>query len=189
MPRFEEISPLDRESRLCRIVVETPRGSRHKYAYVPELGGLLLKKSLPEGMVFPFDFGFIPRTRGGDGDPVDALVLADGPVFPGCIVPCRIIGLIEANEREEDGTRVRNDRFIAVAESSEQFRDVRKPEDLPPHILKQTEQFFIHYNEMGGKKFKPLRVLGPQKSWQKLEKLVGARAMKRASSPSTSSRR
>jgi inorganic pyrophosphatase len=179
--RLDDIDPIDRDNVLCRIVVETPRGSRHKYAFAYELGGFVLKKSLPEGMVFPFDFGFIPQTKGGDGDPVDALVLADGPIFPGCIVPCRIIGLIEAKQRQEDGATVRNDRFVAVAECSEQFRDVRKPADLPPHILEQTEQFFVRYNEMAGKKFKPLRVLGPLQSQRKLEALVRAHGHNNAS--------
>jgi inorganic pyrophosphatase len=140
------------------------------------LNGFLLKKSLPEGMVFPFDFGFIPKTKGGDGDPLDALVLADGPMFAGCIVPCRIVGLIEATQRQEDGTKVRNDRFIAVADSSEQFRDIRQPDDLPPHILRQTEAFFIRYNEMAGKRFKPLRVLGAQGAWRRLKTWIKAAA-------------
>ena len=159
--RFDQISAFDAESRLWRVVVETPRGSRHKYAFAPELTGFQLKSSLPEGMVFPFDFGFLPQTKGGDGDPLDALVLADGPVMMGCIVPCRIVGLIQAEQRQKDGETVRNDRFIAVADASKEFRQVRKPSDLPPHILEQTEKFFIHYNEMAGKRFKPLRVLSP----------------------------
>jgi hypothetical protein len=65
--RLDEIIPLDSNSDLCRIVIETPRGCRHKYAFDRALNGFLLKKSLPQGMVFPFDFGFMPRTRGGAG--------------------------------------------------------------------------------------------------------------------------
>jgi inorganic pyrophosphatase len=160
--RLDQIPPFDTERRLWRVVIETPRGSRHKYAFSPELNGLLLKKSLPEGMMFPFDFGFVPQTQGGDGDPLDALVLADGPLLPGGIVPCRLVGLIEAEQRQETGRKVRNDRFIAVADTSQQFRDIREPADLPAHILEQTESFFVHYNEMAGKRFKPLRVLGSE---------------------------
>jgi hypothetical protein len=102
---LDQIPPQDPETHLWRIVIETPRGSRHKYAFDPELGALLMKKSLPEGMVFPFDFGFLPQTKGGDGDPLDALVLADGPIVSGCVVPSRIIGLIEAEQRQEDGKK------------------------------------------------------------------------------------
>jgi inorganic pyrophosphatase len=160
--RLDQISPFDSETRRWRVVIETSRGSRHKYAFSPELNGLLLKKSLPEGMMFPFDFGFVPQTKGGDGDPLDALVLADGPLIPACIVPCRLIGLIEAEQRQETGRKMRNDRFVAVADASAQFRDIREPSDLPAHILEQTERFFVHYNEMAGKRFKPLRVLGAQ---------------------------
>jgi inorganic pyrophosphatase len=170
--RLDEIIPLDSNSDLCRIVIETPRGCRHKYAFDRALNGFLLKKSLPQGMVFPFDFGFVPRTRGGDDAPLDALVLADSALFPGCIVPCRIIALIEADQRQEDGRTVRNDRFIAVADTSEQYRDLTKPGDLPPHILQQTEQFFVHYNEMAGKRFKTLRVVGRAQALRQLKKNI-----------------
>ena len=157
--RLDQIPAFDAEAHLWRVVVETPRGSQHKYAFAPELGAFELRSSLPEGMVFPFDFGFVPQTKAGDGDPLDALVLGDGPVAMGCIVACRIVGLIQAEQRQKDGKKVRNDRFIAVADASKQFQQVRGPSDLPPHILEQTEKFFIHYNEMAGKRFKPLRVL------------------------------
>jgi inorganic pyrophosphatase len=160
--RLDEITPLDPATGLCRVIVETPRGSRHKYAFEAELNGFLLKSSLPEGMVFPFDFGFVPRTKGGDGDPLDALVLADSALVASCIVPCRIVGLIEAEQTQENGKKVRNDRFIAVADASKQFGDIQKPADLPRHILEQTEKFFIQYNLLAGKRFKPLRVLGAQ---------------------------
>ena len=164
--KLPEIAPVVPKTRLCRVIVETPRGSQHKYAFEPELNGFILKKTLPEGMVFPFDFGFVPRTKGGDGDPLDALVLADGRIFPGCIVPCRIIGLIKAKQREKGGKSERNDRLIAVADSSAQFADIKQPGDLPPHILDQTQKFFIHYNEMAGKRFTPIAVAGPGEAWR-----------------------
>lgn len=65
-------------------------------------------------MVFPYDFGFVPSTKADDGDPIDVLVLTDEPLFPGCTVDCRQIGVIEA-EQESEGKKQRNDRLIAAA--------------------------------------------------------------------------
>src|SRR5947207_11435270 len=111
--------PLDRldpfEDECVMVVIETPKGSPNKLAFEPRYGTFMLKGVLPAGAVFPFDFGFVPSTRAEDGDPIDVLVLMDAPVFPGCIVPSRLIGVIEA-EQTEDGTTIRNDRLLAVAE-------------------------------------------------------------------------
>src|SRR4051812_4910200 len=89
-----KLAPFD-ESRdgdkALHVVIETARGGRNKIAYDEELGLYRLKKVLPEGMSFPCDFGFVPSTRGGDGDPVDALVLMDEPGTTGCLVSCRLI--------------------------------------------------------------------------------------------------
>ena len=96
------LRPLDKdEKKLLRVVIETPKGSRNKYAFDPEEKVFGLKKVLPAGMAFPYDFGFIPSTLGEDGDPVDVLVLMDEPAFTGCVLKCRIIGIIEG----EQGTR------------------------------------------------------------------------------------
>src|SRR4051812_46579587 len=72
------------------IIIETPKGSRQKYTYNKELKLFRLKKVLAPGLVFPFDFGFIPGTKGEDGDPFDVLVLSEYQTFPGCIVDVRI---------------------------------------------------------------------------------------------------
>src|SRR3954467_11576289 len=80
------------------VIIETPRGSGSKFKYEPSLGMVVLHSSLPKGMEFPYDYGFIPSTLGGDGDPLDALVLLDTPVFPGCLVKARLIGIIEAKQ-------------------------------------------------------------------------------------------
>src|ERR1700688_2486863 len=86
------LSPVDRDARqTIQVVIETPKGSRNKYAFDPEQKVFQLKKVLPAGMAFPYDFGFIPRTKGGDGDPVDVLVLMDEPAFPGVVVMRRLV--------------------------------------------------------------------------------------------------
>ena len=80
-----------------RVVIETPKGSRNKYAFDAKEKVFELKKVLPAGMDFPYDFGFVPSTTADDGDPVDVLVLMDEPAFTGCVLKCRIIGIIEGD--------------------------------------------------------------------------------------------
>ena len=104
------------DSDLLNVVVETPKGCRNKYKYDEGHGLWRLSKVLPLGASFPFDFGFIPSTRGEDGDPLDVLVLLDEPAFPGCVVPARLIGILEA-EQTQGGKTIRNDRLVAVIET------------------------------------------------------------------------
>lgn len=153
---FTKLPPFDKESGDLNVVIETPKGCRNKYAFDEKLGLFVLKGVLAAGHSFPFDFGFIPHTIGGDGDPLDVLVLMDEPVFTGCLVPSRLIGVIEAEQTERDGKVERNDRLIAVASNSKTHSDVRSINDLNETLIDQIEHFFISYNEAKGKKFKPL---------------------------------
>ena len=98
---LSEIDPFTKDDEL-RIVIETPRGSRNKYSYDPDCDCMQLSTVLPEGIVFPYDFGFIPSTLGQHGDPLDILILMDQPVIPGCVVRARLIGAIEAEQKEKN---------------------------------------------------------------------------------------
>src|SRR5437868_1829024 len=108
---------LDADAGTCRAVVETPRGRRGKLAYDPESGLFEVGKTLPAGMMFPFDFGFVPSTLGDDGDPLDIMVLGDEPAPVGCLVEVRLVGVLTA-EQQEDGESERNDRLLGVAVES-----------------------------------------------------------------------
>jgi inorganic pyrophosphatase len=152
-PRLSDLEPLRDEARSVLVIIETPKGSRTKLAYDPELEAFVVKKVLPQGLSFPFDFGFIPSTRGEDGDPLDILVLMDDPVASGSIVPSRLIGVIEAEQKEQDGEVARNDRLIAVAEVCQLFADIKKLSDLPDTVVSQIERFFVTYNEQEGRQF------------------------------------
>src|SRR5436190_6008911 len=120
------LSPVEDEedSLILHAVIETPQGSRNKYKYDEEMGLFTLSKVLPAGSDFPFSFGFIPRTLAEDGDPLDVLVLADEPVPVGCIVPCRVIGVLKAEQTEGKRT-MRNDRLIAAAAGSRDLEEVK----------------------------------------------------------------
>src|SRR3954452_1294293 len=117
MTPLHELAAQDDEGRL-RAVIESPQGSRNKLKYDVKLGLFRVTQTLPAGSSFPFDFGFIPGTRGQDGDPIDVLVLMDGPAYPGCLLTITLLGVIEAEQREPGGPRLRNDRLIALAEGS-----------------------------------------------------------------------
>lgn len=139
------------------VVIETPKDSRNKYAYEPDLGAFKLKMVLPEGMSFPYDFGMIPSTEGEDGDPLDVLLLLDAPAFAGCLVSARLIGVIEADQRERDGTWERNDRLVAVSVHAQTHAHIHKLDDLRPGMLDEVEAFFRQYNALAGREFRPRR--------------------------------
>lgn len=150
-----EIDPFTTGKKSLRVIIETPKGSRNKFKYDPEVGAYALSSVLAEGMVFPYDFGFVPQTKDEDGDPTDVLLLMDTPAFPGCVVESRIVGVIQA-EQTEDGATFRNDRVLAVAVSSHVHADIKEPRDLNSNMIKEVEAFFVAYNKARGKKFKLL---------------------------------
>jgi inorganic pyrophosphatase len=163
MNPISKLLPFDRESGDLNIIIDTPKGSRNKFSWDEKLRLFELSGMLPAGAVFPYDFGFIPDTRGGDGDPLDVLVLMDEPAFTGCLVRSRLLGVIEA-EQTEKGKTERNDRLIAVASKSRTNSDLQSITDLNPKLLEEIEHFFISYNEVKGKKFKPLGRYGPERA-------------------------
>jgi inorganic pyrophosphatase len=149
--------------KCVHVVIETARGDRNKMAYDEELGVFRLKKVLPEGMTFPYDFGFVPSTLAEDGDPLDALVLMDEPGTMGCLVDCRIIGVI-LGEQSEGRRKLRNDRLIVVAEPSHTHADLKRVADLNATLLDELEKFFVNYHGIDGEKYKIVGCKGPGKA-------------------------
>jgi len=154
-----KLASFDKEKKL-QAIIETPKGSRNKYAWDPDQQIFELKKVLPEGMAFPHDFGFIPSTEAEDGDPIDVLVLMDQPVFTGCMVKARVVGVIEG-EQTEKGKSERNDRLLAVAESSHTHSNINSLKDLNKDMLKELEKFLVNYHANDGAIFKVLSMKGP----------------------------
>jgi inorganic pyrophosphatase len=150
----------ENEETVINAVIETPQGSRNKYKYDEEMGQFKLAKVLPAGFEFPFSFGFIPQTLAEDGDPVDILVFADSPVPMGCIVPSRLIGVMEA-EKIDGGEHIRNDRLIAVASESNDHADLTSFKKINPNLMREIEYFFVSYHQLSGKRFKILACRGP----------------------------
>ena len=144
---------LDAKACVCRAIIETPKGCRNKFDYDPDSNLFKLGGLLPEGMMFPFDFGFIPSTLGDDGDPLDIMVLMDAPAHVGCLMEVRIIGIITA-EQIQDGKRESNNRLLGVAVHSYDHENLQSIHDVSKTLLSQVEEFFISYNKQRGKRFK-----------------------------------
>src|SRR6516162_550853 len=119
---------LNEKKRQCRAIIETPKGCRNKFDYDPDSSPFMLGGLLPEGMMFPFDFGFIPSTLGDDGDPLDIMVLMDAPAHVGCLIDVRIIGIIDA-EQTEDGKTEKTAVFSAPQSTPTSTR-ISKPSPM-----------------------------------------------------------
>jgi inorganic pyrophosphatase len=159
-----KLRPMDEDDEsIIHVVIETPKGSRNKYAFDEEQKVFELKKVLPAGLSFPYDFGFVPRTLADDGDPVDVLVLMDEPAFPGCVLKCRLIGVIEG-EQGDKKKKERNDRIVAVEKENHSFADIKVIDDLGKTFVKELEKFFVNYHELSGEQFRVIDVRGPKQA-------------------------
>lgn len=150
-----QLKPLDKNDGLLQVIIETPKGSRNKFAYDPHQKVFTLKSVLPAGMVFPYDFGFLPQTLAPDGDPLDVLLLMDEPAYPGVVVRARLIGVIEG-EQIDGKKKNRNDRLLAVADASHRYAEIEDHKDLPSRWVKELEEFFVNYHRLEGKQYKLL---------------------------------
>jgi inorganic pyrophosphatase len=168
MNTFSKLPPFDQDTGNLLVIVDTPKGSRNKFAWDEKRELFELSGVLPAGAVFPYDFGFIPKTRGEDGDALDVLILMDEPAFTGCLVECRLLGAIEA-EQTENGKTERNDRLIAVSAKSRTHGHIGKLGDLNKEMVDEIEHFFVSYNAAKGKQFKPLRRSGPERARELVE--------------------
>jgi inorganic pyrophosphatase len=163
------LKPLDKDDRqVVRVIIETPKGSRNKYAFDQDEKAFVLKRVLPAGMAFPYDFGFVPSTLAEDGDPLDVLVLMDEPAFPGCLVKCRLVGVIEG-EQEGKKKTLRNDRIVAVDIENHQWAHIEHVDDLGKQFVRELEEFFVNFHDLMGKKYRILDVRGPGQARRSVE--------------------
>lgn len=166
---------LDAEAFTCRAIIETPHGSRAKFTYDEATGLFALGKLLPLGLAFPLDFGFVPSTLGGDGDPIDLLILAEAEIPAGCLVTVRLLGSMEVEQWREAEPRVRNDRLIARLEESRAFAAVARMEQLGDRFCDELDAFFRAYKEARGQKYELLAVGGPERAVELIEEGAGRR--------------
>jgi inorganic pyrophosphatase len=160
MPNFTNLPPFSEDGDV-HVVVETPRGSRAKFAYDPKLETFILSKSLLTGLTYPHDWGFVPSTKADDGDPLDMMVIHDAATFPGIVLTCRIIGILQI-EQKSKGKAERNDRLFAVPRRSHSEQGLHDVRDLSKPIEQELEKFFIATDELEDKKLAIIGWKGPK---------------------------
>jgi inorganic pyrophosphatase len=166
------LKPFDENDKSSvQVVVETPKGSRNKYNFDPKLRSFTLSRVLPDGMVFPYDFGFVPSTMAEDGDPIDVLLLMDSPAFPGCVIESRLIGVIEG-EQTENGKKQRNDRLLAVANQNHAHSGLKDISEMNQKLVKEVGEFFVNYHRQDAIKYKFLGTKGPKEAARLLDQAI-----------------
>jgi inorganic pyrophosphatase len=138
-----DLPPFSEEGDL-HVVIETARGSGTKFKYRADLDLFTVHRVLPRGLLFPHAFGFIPSTRGEDGDPLDVMFLSETDVFPGCLARARLVGVIRAAQKE-NGKTAAHDRLIAVDPLSPAWSRTKRIGDVPAEWLAEIEHFFASY--------------------------------------------
>ncbi len=137
--------------RIVEARIEIPMGSQNKYEVDEHTGKIKLDRVLYSASFYPAEYGFVEETLGLDGDPLDILVLTSAPTFPGCYIDCRIIGGMDMIDCGEEDTKI-----VAVNIGDPRYDHVNRLEDLPPHSLRELENFFSTYKTLQEKETKVL---------------------------------
>lgn len=157
---------MENENSKIIVFVEIPKGSRQKYEYDEELGGIKLDRSNYGPLYFPFEYGFIKDTQGEDGDPLDCVLISAFPTFPGCLVLTRVIGILEM----EDEAGI-DHKILALPEEKVDPRmaHIKKLEDLPEHTKKEIKEFWENYKNLEPGKWVKLK---DYKGKEEAEKII-----------------
>jgi inorganic pyrophosphatase len=148
MNLWRDIPPGDSPPETVNVVVEVVSGSRDKYEYNLEWGAFVLDRVVHSSVVFPVEYGFIPQTWFDDNDPLDIMILTYEPFEVGCIVKVRPIGvLVLEDEKGEDP------KILSVPINDPRFNEFKDIKDVPPHLLKEIQEFFEVYKRLEPKKW------------------------------------
>jgi inorganic pyrophosphatase len=165
-----------RKDGSVNVMVESPRGSSVKFKYEPKDKVMTISRPLPEGLVYPYDWGFIPSTRAADGDPIDAVIVWDCASYPGVVIPCRLIGVLKAEQtNRETKRRERNDRLFALPTEAPRQSHIKSVFDLTKRQRDELKQLFLHAVYFEDKKLELLGWEGPAEA----DKLVRSASRKK----------
>ncbi len=141
--RLARLGPGAAAPEVVRTLVEIPKGSRNKYEMDEETGLIRLDRNLYTASVYPGDYGFIPGTLSEDGDPLDVLVVVNEPTFSGCLIDARVVGvfyMIDGGKGDE--------KILAVPHNDPLYAEISESSELPRHLAKQVEHFFMTYKQL-----------------------------------------
>jgi inorganic pyrophosphatase len=141
MPNYLTL-PTTTKGRI-RVVVETPRGAAAKLAYEPKTQTFGYRRPLPIGMIYPYDWGFVPSTLGDDGDPLDGLVIHRAATAPGIVIDCDLLGALRVQQKDQDGNVLRNDRYVFAPHKEDAPNELLAEEHVPDRLRNEIEQFFL----------------------------------------------
>lgn len=170
-----------RSRGLYRVVVETPRGSAAKLAYDASAGVFEYSRPLPVGNTYPYDWGFIPSTMGDDGDPLDGLVIHQAATAPGVVIKCDLLGSLRIKQKDPDGGRIRNDRYIFCPHKEDSPDESLAADHVPMDLRREIEQFFFSSVLGTGKKLKLKGWQGAAEAAASLK--IGMKAFRHRKSP------
>ena len=150
------------------VFVEIPKDSQNKYEYDEDLGMIVLDRTLHSSVHYPTDYGFVPGTRGADGEPLDAMVMVDKSTFPGCLVEARIIGVLTI-EFSSGGPE---QKLLGVPMREPRFAEYDDVSDVPVHLLREIEHFFEVFKDLEGSDIGVLGWEGAQEAQELLDEAI-----------------
>ncbi|MEN9342286.1 MAG: hypothetical protein RIQ54_542 [Candidatus Parcubacteria bacterium] len=151
-------------------VIEVPKGSHNKYEYDEKRGVFALDRVLYSPVHYPLDYGFIPETRSEDGDHLDIMVIGSDPVFVGCVLDARPIGLLKMIDGGDEDFKI-----LAVQTANPRFShitDIADMQSYNPHLLKEISHFFKVYKDLQGKKVDVLDWHGASVAHEEIERAL-----------------
>jgi inorganic pyrophosphatase len=143
---WHEVSTGSKQPQTVNAIIEIPQGSRAKYEIDKDSGLLKLDRVIYSSFYYPINYGFIPRTLGEDGDPLDILVLCSLPVQPLCLVEATVIGNMQMIDNGQ-----KDDKIIAVATTDPEVNSIKNMNQLAPHFFNQLKHFFEQYKFLENK--------------------------------------
>jgi inorganic pyrophosphatase len=161
---FHKIITWLKPGKTINTVIEIPKGSANKYEYDETTDEIRLDRVLHSSMRYPFDYGFVPQTRGQDGDHLDVLVVISTELFSGCIVAARPIGVVDMEDENGQDWKI-----IAVAENDPRLKEINELEDLGEHFKLEVQHFFEEYKRLENKKVKFKKWLSKKEAFQIIE--------------------
>lgn len=135
--------PAQPKSGIINVLIEIPAGSKNKYEFDKDMNAFALDRVLYSSVQYPFDYGFIPNTLADDGDPLDGMVIMDQPTFPGCVIACRAIGMLEMIDGGD-----RDEKLLCVPDKDPRYANVTSIKDIPQHRLAEIAEFFKTYKNL-----------------------------------------